>query len=90
MGADRGRPCLQVARQEAEALARLDGRARQNDAAHFFVAQGGDGHDDGQVRLARARRADAERDGIMADRVEIEALSERCLLYTSDAADDRV
>lgn len=68
---------LQVARQEAETLPRLDGRARQDDAAHFFVAQGSDSHDDGQVRLARARRADAERDGIMANRVEVAALSER-------------
>ena len=50
------------------------------------------GHDDSQVCLARAGRPDAERDGIVADRVEIEALAERLRAYVAAARghEDRV
>lgn len=83
---------LQVARQEAETLTSLDSRARQDDAPHLLVAQGRDSHDDSQVRLARAGRSDAERDGIVADRIEVEPLPQRLGAHMAAARshEDRV
>ena len=51
-----------VARQEAEPLAGLDRRAREDDARDLALDQRGDGERDRQVGLAGAGRADPERD----------------------------
>ncbi len=51
----------QVAGQEAEPLAGLDGRAREDDAVDLAARERLRRHRDGEERLARARRADAER-----------------------------
>ena len=52
---------LHVAGQEAQLLAGLDGRARQNDTLDLPVAQRADGQRDGRIRLARAGRPDGEK-----------------------------
>ncbi len=51
---------LQRAGKKSEPLAGLDGRPRQDDAVHLFRKQRGNGHGDGEIRLARAARADGE------------------------------
>ncbi len=51
---------LHVAGQEAEALAGLDGRARQDDAVDRAALEQRRGMGDGQIGLAGAGRADAE------------------------------
>ena len=68
---------LQVAGQEAELLARLDGRARQDDPADLLREQERDGLRHRQVRLAGAGGPDAEHDVVLIDGVEIPALVER-------------
>ena len=67
----------QVAGQEAEALAGLDGRAGEDDAVDLAALQRGGGHGDGQERLAGAGRADAEGDRVAADRVDVALLVDR-------------
>ena len=52
---------LHVTGQEAQLLAGLDGRARQNDTLDLPVAQRADGQRDGRIRLARAGRPDGEK-----------------------------
>ena len=52
----------EIARQEAEPLAGLDRRPHQHDAPHAIGLQRLDRAGDGQVGLARAGRADAERE----------------------------
>ena len=64
----------QVAGQEAEALARLDGGAGQDDPVDLAPAERGRGHRDGQEGLAGAGRADAEGDRVDADRVDVALL----------------
>ena len=60
--------------QEAERLPRLDGRTRQDDAADLLVAERVDRHRHREVRLAGAGRTDAERDGVLADGVDVALL----------------
>ena len=67
----------EIARQEAEPLARLDRRPHEHDAPHALGLQRLDGAGDGEVRLARARRADAEGEVVAADVREILALVRR-------------
>ena len=67
----------QVARQVAELLPRLDGRPREDDAADLLALQRVDGHRHGEVRLAGAGGADAERDGVLPDRVDVALLTRR-------------
>ena len=64
----------QVARQKAEALAGLDGRAREDDAVDLAARERGGRHRHRQERLAGARRADAERDRVAPDRVDVALL----------------
>ena len=71
---------LQVAGQEAQPLARLDRRAREDDAVDALGAKRRDRLRHGKIRLARAGRADADRDRVLLDRVEIRALAERLCL----------
>ena len=66
---------VEVARQEAELLPRLDGRTREDDASDFLLAQRVDGHRHREVRLAGTGRADAEGDGVLADRVDVVLLT---------------
>jgi hypothetical protein len=64
----------EVARQEAEALARLDGRAREDDPVDLAPRQRGGGHRHREEGLAGAGGADAERDRVAADRVDVALL----------------
>ena len=68
---------LQVARQKAELLARLDRRTRQDDAADLLRDQKRDRLRHRQIGLAGAGRADAEHDVVLLDRVEISPLVDR-------------
>ena len=56
----------EVAGQEAESLPGLDGGAGQDDAVDLLGLEGLDGQGHGQIRLAGARRADAEGDVLAA------------------------
>ena len=67
----------QVAGQEAEPLAGLDRGAGEDDPVDLAPGQRRGGHRDGQERLAGARRADAERDRVAADRVDVALLVDR-------------
>ena len=67
----------QVAGQEAQALAGLHGRAREDDPVDLAARERGDGHRDRQERLAGAGRADAEGDRLAADRVDVALLVDR-------------
>ena len=67
----------QVAGQEAEALAGLDRRARQDDPVDLLAAQRRSRQRDGEERLAGAGRPDPERDGALADRVDVALLADR-------------
>jgi hypothetical protein len=67
----------EVAGQEAEALAGLDGGAGEDDAVDLAARQRGRGGRDGQPRLARARRPDAEGDRVAPDRVDVALLLDR-------------
>ncbi len=66
-----------VARQEAEPLARLDRGAREDDPPDLPLDQRRDGEGDGEVRLAGSGRADPERDGAVADRVDVASSASR-------------
>ena len=81
-----------VARQEAEPLAGLDGRAREDDAADLPVGERGDGERHREVRLARAGRADPEGHRALADRVDVALLRHRLRrdLLAAVAPDDVV
>ena len=67
----------QVAGQEAEPLAGLDRRAGEDDPVDLARAERGGGHRDGEEGLAGAGRADAEGDGVVADRVDVALLVDR-------------
>ena len=67
----------QVAGQEAEPLARLDGGAGQDDAGDLAGLQGVHGLGHGQVGLARPGRTDAERDDVLRDGVDVALLPGR-------------
>ena len=64
----------EVARQESQALARLDRRAHQHDALDRVALQRVDGAGHREVRLAGAGRTDAERDVVRGDRLEVRHL----------------
>ena len=66
-----------VAGQKTQALARLDGRARQHDFLHRAALQRIDRAGHGQISLARARRADAKSDVVRGNVFQISALVER-------------
>jgi len=53
------------------AFAGFDCGSRQNDSRNVSFAQRGQRHRHGQISFACARRADAERDVVLADCVEI-------------------
>lgn len=61
---------MQVARQIAEILARLDRGPRQDDAGDAAVLQRLDGGGDGEVSLAGARRPHREGQAMGADRLD--------------------
>ncbi len=67
----------QVARQEAEPLARLDRRPGEDDPVHLLCLQRLHGERDGEVGLARAGRPDAERDHVVGDRLGVALLAGR-------------
>jgi hypothetical protein len=68
---------LEITGQEAEALARLDGRPHEHDLAHLFSPQGDHGHCHGEKCLAAAGRAGAEHDVVVADRPHVGRLTFR-------------
>ena len=63
-----------VAGQEAEPLAGLDRRAGEHDPVDLAARQRRHGHRHGEERLAGAGRADADRDRLAADRVDVALL----------------
>ena len=67
-----------VAGQEAEPLAGLDGRAHQHDLLDLRLAQHADRHADGQIGLAGAGRADAEGQVVLAHGADVAAPGRRC------------
>ena len=67
---------LKVARQKAQALARLDGGAGQNDAVDLFGAEGRHRGRHGEVGLAGARRANAQGHGVVRDRLAVFPLAD--------------
>ena len=56
-------------------FSRFHHRAREDDAPHFLALERRHGHGHGKVRFARARRADAERDGAVANSIDIVLLT---------------
>ena len=68
---------LQVAGQKAQPLARLNRRAREDDAVDALGAKRRDCLRHGEVSLAGAGRADAERDRVLLNGIQIRALTER-------------
>ena len=62
---------VKIARQKTQRFAGLHGGTRQNNSRHLAVPQRRERHRHGQIRLARARRSDAERHVVGADGVEI-------------------
>src|SRR5215831_12441656 len=67
----------QVAREEAEPLARFDGRTREDDARDLPLLEGCDGERHREIRLARARGADPEGDRAVPNRVDVALLCHR-------------
>ena len=65
---------VQVAGQKAEAFARFDRGPDEHDLADLMVLERLDRHGDRQIGLAGARRADGERDVVLADRLDIAGL----------------
>ena len=65
---------IMVAGQEAEPLARLDRRPREDDPVDLAPRQRGGRHRHREVGLAGAGRADPERDRVVADRVDVALL----------------
>ena len=63
------------ARQKAQVLACLDHRAREDDTIDFLALERGHRHSHGQIGFARARRANAECHGVLANRVDITLLA---------------
>ena len=63
-----------IAGQEAQPLARLDGRARENDALDHAALKAGGGKGDGEIGLAGAGRADAEDEIRLLDGADVGAL----------------
>ena len=56
---------LHVARKKAEALAGFHRGTREHDATHALPRERVDRHRDGEIRLARSRRADADDDVVV-------------------------
>ena len=63
------------ARQKAQVLACLDHGAREDDAVDFLAFERRHRHSHGQIGFARARRANAECHGVLANRVDITLLA---------------
>ena len=82
----------QVAGQEAEPLAGLDGRAREDDPRDLALVQRGDGERHREIGLAGAGGADAEGDRRAPDRVDVALLRDRLRrdLLSAVTPDDRV
>jgi hypothetical protein len=67
---------LDVAGEEAELLAGLDGGAREDDPLDPLSLEEVDRHRDREVRLSRPRRADGERDVAVAGRIDVAMLAD--------------
>ena len=61
----------EVARQEAELLARLDRGTAEDDALDLHLEQRGRGHRDREVGLSGARGPDRENDVVLEDRLQV-------------------
>ena len=68
---------MSVPGQESEPLARLDGRAGQDDPLDLLALQRLHGLRHREVGLAGSGRADAEDDRVLVDRVDVVLLAER-------------
>src|SRR3989442_5771465 len=64
----------QSAGREAEPLPRLDRGARQDESAHFSVAEGSDAHRDRQIALPGAGWSFREHEVVLADGLDVPAL----------------
>ena len=60
-----------IARQKAQFLAGLDGRAGQHDPPNLAFLEHGNRHRDGQIRLSRSRRTRAERQVVLEHRLDV-------------------
>ena len=80
---------LHVAGKKAEVLARLDGGSREHDATHTLSRQRVDRRGDGEIRLARSRRSDADDDVVVLNLLEILRLTRRLRLYDFSNARER-
>ncbi len=78
----------QVAGQEAQALAGLDRRARQDDPVELLVLQGLHGERHREVRLAGTGRARPEGHDVAADRLDVAALPGRLRVHVLAAPHD--
>ena len=72
---------LKIPWQEAELLSGLDRRTGQDDALHFLLTKGRDGHRHTEVGLTGTRRTDAEGDHVLADRIHVVLLAEGLRLH---------
>src|SRR5437764_998822 len=74
--------------QEAEPLARLDRRARQDDAVDLLRLERLHGQRHGEVALARPGRTDAERDRVLPDGIHVLLLARGLRPHALAAAQD--
>src|SRR2546430_2206500 len=74
--------------QEAEPLARLDRRARQDDAVDLLCLERLHGQRHGEVALARPGRTDAERDRVLPDGIHVLLLARGLRPHALAAAQD--
>ena len=75
----------EIAGQEAQALARLDRGPHEHEALDRVALERVDGAGDGEVRLAGARGADAERDVVLLDVLQVERLVRRAAVQIGAA-----
>ena len=68
---------LQIAGQKAQPLAGFDGGAGEHDPLGLPVLEHASGGGDGEIRLAGSGRADAERQVVVQDRVDVSLLARR-------------
>ncbi len=75
----------EVARQEAQPLAGLDRGPDEHEALDGVALERVDGAGDGEVRLAGAGRADAERDVVLLDVLQVQRLVRRAAVQIGAA-----
>ena len=77
---------LKITRKKAELLSRFHCGPRQDDAVDLLILESEHRHGDGEIGLSRARRADAENQFVLFQRLYIALLAERFALDLPPAA----